>query len=964
MRQNQFSSHNSRFSRTPETRRLKFHPLSDVVRTTLMLGLLACAGTLQAQDASSAPDASKAKTMQAVTVTGSLIRRVDLETSNPVITIDSSQIQASGKPTLGDLLQQLPAVAGNATNPSIDNGGGTGASTISLRGLGDNRTLVLVNGRRLAYDDVNSIPSNMIERIEVLSDGASSVYGSDAIGGVVNFILKDHYQGVQVSSDYGESSHGDGNRRNFSVLAGISGDRYNLIVGATQQSMNSISASARSYSQNALALSNGQVIKLGSSTVPTGLIQNADGTYVTLNHGVSGATSLSDYHTFGPADSYNYQPYNLIETPQKRTNLSLVGDFKITPNVDAYTNIFYTKTAASQIIAPVPIVANADDFFISKNNYYNPFGVDFGTDRATGQSANDFNTRLTSLGNRNIANLTYDLQFAVGLRGGFGESSWQWNTDVNYGKVRNNVESNGFLNYAELQQGVGPSFLNSSTGTVTCGTPSAPISNCTPINLFNINDPNTVTALKKIVVNPLYYNDYTTKQFEASANGELFDLPAGPVSLAAGLSYRKESLDDGTDTPIATGITSGDYAGLCGVVESCGTVLSGSFNVKELYAEALIPVLANKPFFHSLNIDIGSRYSDYNLSGSTTNSKLAVEWRPIADLLLRGTVSQVFRAPNISELYAGTSGGALVATDICDGYTGGHAQACVNVPTDGSFQQLNPQLGVKGSGSVAAGYDLKPEHGKSFDFGMVYDPHWLPGLSFSADLWRINLTDTIVDGLDPTTILNECYFSNKLCGLIHRGGNGQISYIALPTVNLGNTSTKGVDSSVQYSFKTERYGKFTASLNGTYMARYDVEPVPGDPSVATVHCAGSFCPAYGEFPRWRALGTLNWSRGDWSATWTLRYVGRTKVGSADLSQGYSADGVIGGVVHKIGAYAYNNLSANYKFSKYHTTLSLGVDNIADKQPPMFYQWGSNSNTDAYTYDLIGRYYWMRATVSF
>src|SRR6185437_1955604 len=323
--------------------------VAHAIRAALALGLMG-SFALHAQDAGTAQDnqanntkttamPAKAKNLGAVTVTGSLIRRVDTETSNPVVTIDSSQIEASGKPTLGDLVQQLPAVAGNATNPSIDNGGGTGASTISLRGLGDNRTLVLVNGRRLAYEDVNSIPANMIERIEVLSDGASSVYGSDAIGGVVNFILKDHYQGVQLSSDYGESSHGDGNRRNFSVLAGLSGDRHNLIVGATQQSTNGITAAARSYTQNALALNNGQVVKLGSSTVPTGLVEDASGTYVTLNPDVSGITTLSDYHTFGPADSYNYQPYNLIETPQKRTNLSLVGDFKITPDVDAYTNL-------------------------------------------------------------------------------------------------------------------------------------------------------------------------------------------------------------------------------------------------------------------------------------------------------------------------------------------------------------------------------------------------------------------------------------------------------------------------------------------------------------------------------------------------------------------------------------------------------------------------------------------------
>ncbi len=941
--------------------------IAHAVKAALAFGLLG-SFAVYAQDSSTAADGSttaksSTKNLDAVTVTGSLIRRVDTETSNPVITIDSAQIAASGKPTVGDLIQQLPSIAGNATNPGIDNGGGTGASTVSLRGLGANRTLILVNGHRLAYDDVNTIPSYMIDRIEVLSDGASSVYGSDAIGGVVNFILKDHYKGVQLTSDYGISSHGDGNRRNFSAFGGISGDRWNLLVGASQQSQNAISSSERSFSKYALALKNGNVLHLGSSATPTGLVENADGTYVTLNNGVSGNTSLADYHTYTSADSYNYQPYNLVETPQQRTNLSLVGDFKITPNVDAYANVFYNKTSSSSIIAPVPIFANGDDFSISQNSYYNPFGVNFGTDRSTGQSYNDFNTRLTSLGNRNYANQTYNLQLTPGIKGNFGDSSWQWNADINYAKVKQKTENEGFISYSGLEQALGPSFQDTDGG-IKCGSAGDIIAGCTPINIFNINDPGSIAALKKLIVNPITEYSYTMKQAEVSANGELFTLPAGTVSLAAGLSYRKESQSDTTDTPMATAISDGDYAGLCGVVEDCGTVLSGGYSVKEAYVETLIPLLAQKPFFYSLNLDIGSRYSDYSTSGSTTNSKVAVEWRPVADLLLRGTVSQVFRAPNISELYAGTSGGAYAASDICDGYTGGHAAACVNVPTDGSFQQNNPQLGVKSSGSVAAGYDLKPEYGKSFDFGLVYDPHWLPGLSFSADVWRINLNDTIVDGLDPGTILNECYYSDKLCSLLHRSGNGQISYISLPTVNLGQTAAKGIDSTIQYSFNTDAYGKFAVSLNGTYTARYDVDTAPGDSSVPVTHCAGKYCSVYGEFPRWRGLGTLNWKQGNWGASWTLRYIGRTQVGSSNLADGYSADEGIAGVEHKIGAYAYNNVSASYDFTGYHTTVSAGIDNLADKTPPLFYQWGSNSNTDAYTYDQIGRYYWLRATVTF
>ena len=247
---------------------------------------------------------------------------------------------------------------------------------------------------------------------------------------------------------------------------------------------------------------------------------------------------------------------------------------------------------------------------------------------------------------------------------------------------------------------------------------------------------------------------------------------------------------------------------------------------------------------------------------------------------------------------------------------------------------------------------------------MVFDPHWLPGLSFSAAAWRIHLNDTIVGGLDPTTIMNECYDSDRLCSLIHHAGNGQISYINLPTVNLGETWASGIDSTVQYSFHTQRYGKFNLSLASTYMQRYDVDTAPGDNSVPITHCAGYYCPVYGQFPRWRGLAALNGSQGPWRAIWTVRYVGRTRVDSADLSQDYSADESINGVVHPIGAYTYHNLSASYALAKYHTTLSAGVDNLSDKQPPMLYRWGSNGNSDAYAYDLLGRYYWMRATVTF
>lgn len=241
------------------------HPraLSLAVQLALAASMLGLATHGWAQDAPPPDDAAnpeKARNLEGVTVTGSRIRRVDVETANPVVTLDRAQIAATGKATLGDLVQELPSIAGNATNANTNNGGGTGAATISLRGMGDKRTLILVNGVRLAYNDVNSIPANMIDRVEVLSDGASAIYGSDAIGGVVNFILRERFDGVQLSGDFAESRHGDGFRRNFNLTAGHSGQRGSVVVGLGHQSLDAVSARDRAFSRDALNLTGGQVI--------------------------------------------------------------------------------------------------------------------------------------------------------------------------------------------------------------------------------------------------------------------------------------------------------------------------------------------------------------------------------------------------------------------------------------------------------------------------------------------------------------------------------------------------------------------------------------------------------------------------------------------------------------------------------------------------------------------------------
>ncbi|WP_225042107.1 TonB-dependent receptor domain-containing protein [Xanthomonas campestris] len=953
-------------------------PLSAVthVQTTLgsavLLAVAATAAPVCAQQAAGTGAATQ--TLDSVVVTGSRLRRVDTETANPVVTVSQEQIAATGKATVGDLLQELPSIAGNATNPYTNNGGGTGASAVSLRGLGDKRTLVLVNGIRLAYNDVNAIPASMIERIEVLSDGASAVYGSDAIGGVVNFILRTRFDGVQFSSDFGTSKERDGNRRNFALTAGKTFERGSLITGLSYHNIDPVSAAARDYSKDALALTDGVPVKQGSSATPTGTVNFNDGseasnqlrqangcTRVTLNGGVSGRAGPGDFHCYdAAADSYNYQPFNLLQTPQKRTNAFVLGTYRFSDSVEGYVNTWFSKTESASIIAPIPIFSNGDNILVSSQSYYNPFGVNFGTDRSSGTSYNDFNTRATVLGNRSYQYNTYNFQISPGLRGRFGDSSWQWDATFNYGKVKQKSINNGFLDYATFNQAIGPSFLDSD-GVVKCGSAGAVIAGCTPLNFFNLNDSSNLATLQGMVVNPIVTSVYTVKQFEANANGTLFEMPAGAASLAAGLSYRKERSTTTSD-PLWTG----DEDGLCGVIEYCASTLSGSFDVKEAYAEALFPLLKGLPGINALNITLGTRFSDYSSVGSKTNSKVSLEYRLVENLLLRGTVSQVFRAPNINELYAGVAGDAATVNDPCNGYTGGSSVACANVPTDGSYQQSDGQVSGKVSGAAVAGYQLKPETGKSYDVGLVYDPQWIDGLSLSADWWRIDLEDTITT-VSAQTVLNQCYANSAsaFCPLIHRNGNGTINYIAEPTVNLGKLWAKGIDFNLTYRLPETAWGNVNVGLNGTYLTRYDVLPDTTDPSSVTIHNVGRYTQAYGNFPRWRGLGTVSWALGDWSATWRIRYVGNTAIGNSDPHQSLSADSSRPTVVRKIGAYVYNNLQLGYEVQPWHTRFEVGVDNIADKQPPLYYSNNvGNANTDVATYDLLGRFYWARATVKF
>ncbi len=952
-----------------------------------------------ASPASAQDEPTTSQKLETITVTGSNIRRVDIETANPIVTIDRAQIQQSGKLTLGDLLQELPSIAGAAVNPQVNNGGGSGASTISLRGLGSNRTLVLIDGQRVIANtfvggaDINTIPAALVERIEVLKDGASSVYGSDAIAGVVNFIMRKDYQGAEFSADYGISDRDDGQRKGYQFTVGQTTDKGSVVAGISYNKFDAVGAGHRDFSKDSLYLYYGSVQARGSGRNPTGNIALPPGPLQTL-FGCANVTrlpgthgsSLSDYRCFrnnatadGPSDRYNYQPLNVILTPQERTNLFALANYKLSDNVEAYIRTFANKTVSSSLIAPYPFDAQQNAVTISADNLYNPFGIDFGPPDAAHPDNTNLLERLTGVGQRITSTTTETAQFVGGLKGNIGDTSWHWDVNLNYGHISLGTYTTGYLNFTKLANALGPSMLVDGVPTcvATAGDPSTAIAGCVPLNIFEQDDPASVAQLRAAGSNPFTQQTFITREGTLNVSGELFDLPAGAVSLAVGGLYRKEYSNLKVDSTIVFNLATGT----CDLGTACVTPLTGNITTKEAYAELFIPILKDVPFFHSLNVDIGTRYSKFSLAGSSTNSKLAVEWRPIEDLLVRGTVSQIFRSPNLSELFGGATSNAPTATDPCTGYIPGvspaiHDAACgavtgaTNIPSTGIAPQPNGQLNGINSGAVAAGFALKPEHGKSFDFGVVYDPGWIDGLSLNADLYRIYLNDTITL-VTAQNVLNLCYNdpTSSFCPFISRFTNGQVNKILTPVVNLGRLDTSGVDFGAHYRVPEfdvfgVNPGRFSLGLDATYIKTFDNNPAPGT-GAATISNAGLFTRQFGNFPRVRGLGSLDWSKGPFEASWRVRYIGNTKIGSLDLAQGQSADGALPGIVRHIGAQTYHNFSFGYTLEPINTQIQVGVDNAFDKQPPFFYQnVVTNANTDVNTYDTVGRFYWGRVTVKF
>jgi len=939
----------------------RFNELSKSVRLALTLGAVATAAPAAvafAQD-------QDAEQLDTITVVGSRIKRTDIETSQPVFVLERQDLQRTGLTSVGDILQDL-STSGATLNTTFNNGG-NGETRIDLRNLGANRTLVLVNGRRWVTGlggqvDLNTIPVSVVERVEVLKDGASAIYGTDAIAGVVNITTRDNYDGAEATVYVGENEEGDGKTALYDFTIGSSTDRASAVLNVSYVKQEPILAGDRPLSAVPLTGFGGNNVFTGaSSTTPFGRfgVTGRPGT-VTLIPGRPG-TASADYKPFDLAtDGFNFAPDNYLQTPQERTAIYAQARYNITDSIRFTTTAVINERKSEQLLAAMPLVFGTVNvglaaFPIPAANVFNPFGADV-------FRAQYRNTRQLRSFNQDVDTF----YFAGGLDGAFDlfDRSFSW--DVNYTYTDNEARdiTFGLFDLNRLRLGLGPSFRDSS-GTPRCGTPTAPIAGCVPINIFQ--GPAGFTQQMVDYASFVAQDTAYKKLYNYSANltGDLFELPAGPLGFAAGYEYRREDGFDQPDALIASGASTGNIR----------QPTRGGFSQNEVYAEFNVPVLKDMAFAEVFEVSVAARYSDFSNFGDTTNPKIGFRWKPIADLLVRGNYADGFRAPSVSELFLGNSDSFPTVTDPCSASSRPTGQVLANcrngiggiagVPA--GYQQTNSQIRI----TIGGNANLLPEESRSKTLGMVYSPSFVEGLDLYLDWYNIEITNSI-GARSGGFILNDCYLNGNLnaCALIQRNALGDVNELFAGNQNLpGGTEVEGYDFTADYRFDTD-FGKFRVNWDSTYYAYYgEIGQSDGDNVVGLY---------FDRFPVWRIRSNVstNWQLGDWGATLTARYVS-----ALDEDCSVVVDTAFG-----IGQPALANLCSNpdgspqYPFGEnkiddtwyfdlqgtwdapWDGRVTAGVRNLLDKDPPIAFSTFANSFDPQY--EVPGRFWYVQYSQRF
>lgn len=934
--------------------------ISNAVRLAVMFGAV---GTTAAFSATTmAAEEEEAKKVERIEVTGSRIKRTDVENASPILVMDREAIDVSGQISIGDILQKIPA-AGAALNTAFNNGG-NGSTNMDLRNLGSQRLLVLVNGRRWvsslgATVDLNTIPTSAIERVEVLKDGASALYGSDAIAGVVNIITRKDFEGVELSSYVGENmSEGDGRQYTAEMTLGTSTDKGGILFNATHTTQQPIWAGDREVSSVGYS-STGTNTRLGvsastlSAANQAAMIANGyktttatSGRYdLMTKEGTGAATGLDKFRAraAGNGDNYNYAPDNYLVTPQNRNAFYVQGYYNLTDDLRLVSDFVMTNRKSAQELAPMPVTlgaafgAAASRVDIHANNIYNPFKETLYGDASRAKAAGyatynpySLQRRMVEAGPRRYNQNDNTYRGMVGLEGAFGDSSWTWDAHYIYGQNSQDEKTTGLLNLTRINSALGANCTAST--------------NCVPLNLFG--GPGTITPemLDYITFDSIASSGSVLKDYAFNTSGELFELPSGFMGLAVGFERREESGYDNPDPLTVTGESSGNQR----------DATAGGFRLDEAYAEVSIPVLEN------LLISPAVRFSDHSSYGSNSTAKVGVEFRPIEDLLVRSTWAEGYRAPSLSNLFAGNADSYTGLTDPCNTLTAAGAPitldlskvpGCAGVPA--GYRQSNPQIRVTQQSSP----DLKPETSTSQTVGFVYNPSWLEGAELTVDWYDIEVEDSI-SRIGAGIILAGCATggpASEFCGLVDRDSNGNVIDLRNGLQNQGTLHVQGVDTYMAYRLPETSFGTFKTYLDFSYVTDSEIS----DEEYVGVQWGDA------GYPRLKGSFGVDWMLGDWDAHYTARYVHAMKGFYTHVYGDTAADGV----TERLPTYVIHDISMGYNLSDYNTKLTFGVENLFAKEPtPEGIDNGYSASTNNFSvteYDVnMDRFVYFRATMKF
>ncbi|WP_323846797.1 TonB-dependent receptor plug domain-containing protein [Microbulbifer magnicolonia] len=887
------------------------------------LGTIASTGVF-AQNAVPGPE------VEEVVVTGSRIARDPLSTTGPITIVDSEAIQRSGVGTIDELLTQLPSMGTNGINAN-DNNGGQGLAFVDLRNLGSARTLVLVNGRRFVSSssgvssavDMNNIPVDMIDRIEVLTDGASAVYGSDAVAGVINVVMKKSVEGVRVSARAGSTEDGGGENGDFSITFGGEGERGSFIGNISHAQRDEITYKDREWAG------------LTSSMSPNGNIFTDYGSFTV---GDDGETLTSGYtpHDIGQ--------YMWLSGAMERTAATLNGTYSITDAVELYGEASFTTKTTNQQLAAQPMYAGnglaltpahmsaevqaqlqeawqaaEDAYQIDLAAYQaahaawvaqgSPEGLEPkmpAASHGTSWDSGAFDVRLRPVdgGTRDYEQTTDTYRLVTGLRGDLA-NGWGWDTFLSYGKNEGENSTSNSYNKARLTE-----VLNGTS----------PIAN-----------PQFLGGIGADVIDYIRYDDKENNEYElvnlgASLTGDIeaIQFQGGALGFATGVEYREESGEFNPSPETQSGDTFGNQQ----------DATAGEYSVTEVFAEFNLPILAGAKYAEELSADFAVRYSDFDTFGGQSTGKIGLVYAPTEDLRFRTSVSTAFRAPGIYELFSGSAQSYEYLIDPCDNGTtnkdgvGSNCQAAI------------VQSGNQVPTNIGGNPDLQPEEAKTFTAGVVWTPSFAEDLSITLDYFDIEVEDAI-QSPDLQRILDDCYRAGiaSACERVVRNNNGAGQIIALEgaLMNIGRITTKGVDIDVVQNFHYDA-GQLALRAQATRLLEYEEFNSQTGQTTDQLDYIGTTDTAY---VKWRGLASATWYGNGWDLGADVQH----------LSDGHSP-------YQDVPSHTYLNLKAGWDVNDA-TRLSAGIDNVTDREPAT--TSGSDWNS---AYDFQGRYAWAGVSYQF